>query len=62
MLQDSWREEMIDKAREVVQQSGGSAEITLDELSANLIRHGSNTIPSNIEADLKKTIRELCYP
>ena len=53
---------MIDKAREVVQQSGGSAEITLDELSANLIRHGSNTIPSNIEADLKKTIRELCYP
>lgn len=53
---------MIDKAREVVQQSGGAAEITMDELSAELIRHGSTTVPTNVEADLKKQIQKLCFP
>ena len=62
MSKDSWRKEMIDKAREVVQQSGGAAEITMDELSAELIRHGSTTVPANVEADLKKQIQNLCFP
>jgi hypothetical protein len=61
ILQDSWRDEMKEKTREAVKQSGGASEITMDELTQTLIPCGSTRISSHVEADLKKKIRRICF-
>jgi hypothetical protein len=61
MLQDSWRDEMKEKTREAVKQSGGASEITMDELTQALIPCGSSRISPHVEADMKKRIRRICF-
>jgi hypothetical protein len=61
MLQDSWRDEMKERTRDAVQQSGGMSEITLDEMSEKLVHRGKTIIPATIEADLKNKIRQACF-
>lgn len=61
MIRESWLEGMKNRSREAVKKSGGPSEITVDELSKALVSEGSATIPSHIEADLKRKIRKICF-
>ena len=64
MVKESWRENIDEKTREAVQRSGGISELTLDELSNNLVRYGKSesAIPKTVETNLKGMIREALQP
>jgi hypothetical protein len=54
MMQRSWREELNDKTRKAVQQSGGASEITLDELALAMRKA---KVPQHLQANFKAEIR-----
>jgi hypothetical protein len=56
MLDDIWREEMLQQARRTVQLCGGVAEITLDELSNNFILIGAKSMPESIKKETLESI------
>ena len=57
MMHESFRNGMVrDCTRTTVQQSGGIAQITLDQLVAKLGKQARATVPATIEADIKEQI------
>lgn len=62
---DAWREEIKERTREAVHKSNGGTdsieEITLDELSSTIIKHGMKRIPPSIEEDMMSRIRQAYH-
>jgi len=61
MLRESWLEGMKKRTTEAVEKSGGPSEVTLDEIAKPLVSEGSFDIPLQIEAELKRKIRRICF-
>ena len=62
---DAWREEIIkQRTREAIENSNGGTdsieEITLDELSATITKHGIKGIPASIREEYLSKIRQAC--
>mmetsp|Transcript_22340 Transcript_22340/g.53143 ORF Transcript_22340/g.53143 Transcript_22340/m.53143 type:complete len:89 (+) Transcript_22340:375-641(+) len=61
---DSWREEVIERTREAIEKSNGGTdsieEITLDELSETIKRHGLLRIPRSVREETLSKIRQAC--
>lgn len=59
---DAWREEVKHRTREAIQQSNGGTdsieEITLDELSETIAKHGVDNIPRSIRENIVSRIRQ----
>ena len=59
---DGWRDEIKERTREAIQQSNGGTdsieEITLDELSETIVKHGVAAIPSSIQEEYSSKIRK----
>ena len=59
-----WREEIHHRTREAIEQSNGGTdsieEITLDELSETITKHGIQGIPASIRDEYMSKIREVC--
>ena len=58
ILQDTWREEMKQSTSLAVKQSGGISGLTMDALVHQLLATAKNAIPSSIESDMKREIKE----
>jgi hypothetical protein len=58
MLNQGWQEQMKEKTRCLVEQSGGASEITLDELSTELTKHGKASVPGQVSEDILERIRQ----
>ena len=59
LLDKTWASSMEQKVRDLVRQSGGISEITLDELVSNLVVHGgsSQIVPDSIHDNICEQIR-----
>lgn len=61
---EAWREEIQHRTREAIEQSNGGTdsieEITLDELSETITKHGIRGIPASIREEYMSKIREAC--
>ena len=62
---ESWRDEIIkQRTREAIQRSNGGTdsieEITLDELSETIVKHGVPSIPNSIREECSSKIRKAC--
>lgn len=61
---EAWREEIQQRTREAIEQSNGGTdsieEITLDELSETITKHGVRGIPASIREEYMSKIREAC--
>ena len=57
LLEETWREEMKEGTQEAVKQSGGIAEVTLDEMVAKLRPIAKAHTPASIESMLKTKVR-----
>mmetsp|Transcript_11974 Transcript_11974/g.34312 ORF Transcript_11974/g.34312 Transcript_11974/m.34312 type:complete len:123 (+) Transcript_11974:126-494(+) len=59
---DAWREEVKQRTRDAIQQSNGGTdsieEITLDELSETIVKHGVEIMPRSIQEDIMSRIRQ----
>ena len=60
VLNEAWSESMQQKLRDVVQQSGGISEVTLDELVSSLTKHGQSLVSAAMEEDTLEHIRLAC--
>ena len=58
---DKWREEIIQRTREAIENSNGGTdsieEITLDELSETISNHGVKGIPASIREEILSKIK-----
>lgn len=61
ILQEEWKPRMDQVAKEKVQQKGGVTKITFDDLSRVLVKTGKNSIPAELEKQMKKMIRKACF-
>ena len=59
-----WREEIKQRTREAIENSNGGTdsieEITLDELSETITKHGIRGIPPSIREEYMSKIRQAC--
>ena len=60
MLQESWRDEMKETTRLAVKESGGISAFTMDELVAKLFPAAQSNVPTSVELEMKKEIKEAC--
>jgi hypothetical protein len=61
---DAWREEIKQRTRESIENSNGGTdsieEITLDELSETITKHGVQGIPTSLREEYLSRIRQAC--
>eukprot|EP00534_Pseudo-nitzschia_fraudulenta_P003245 CAMPEP_0201117524 /NCGR_PEP_ID=MMETSP0850-20130426/1489_1 /ASSEMBLY_ACC=CAM_ASM_000622 /TAXON_ID=183588 /ORGANISM="Pseudo-nitzschia fraudulenta, Strain WWA7" /LENGTH=119 /DNA_ID=CAMNT_0047381901 /DNA_START=99 /DNA_END=458 /DNA_ORIENTATION=- len=61
---DAWRKEILYRTREAVERSNGGTdsieEITLDELSDTIVRHGVGGIPASVRGESLSGVRKAC--
>jgi hypothetical protein len=57
MSNGAWREEIMEKMTETVQQSGGLSEVTLDELVGQIVPHGKACAPASVQNDITNRIK-----
>mmetsp|Transcript_8745 Transcript_8745/g.12468 ORF Transcript_8745/g.12468 Transcript_8745/m.12468 type:complete len:118 (-) Transcript_8745:603-956(-) len=54
-----WFDEMKEVAQEVVRDRGGVTNITVDELVAELVSRGKQSVPSQVKSDMSTQLRDL---
>lgn len=59
LVQSGWRDDMQGVATDVVRDRGGVTQITLDELSAELVSQGRDSVPQNIKDEIMTELRDL---
>jgi hypothetical protein len=57
MSNGAWREEIMEKMTETVQQSGGISEVTLDELVGQIVPHGKACTPASVRNDITSRVK-----
>lgn len=57
----SWRDHLIEQAKDTVRKNGGVIQVTVDQLVADLVPVGIATVPAHVQYDMMEHIRKSLH-